>query len=72
MIVMKYAPFSLTVRAASMSSESVRLSRMMSLKPRMAVIGVRISWLMLARNSDFERSAAIARSLESRSSSSIL
>jgi len=55
------------VRSASSISSSV--------KPRIAVSGVRISWLMLARNSDFALSASSAalraRSAASRASCSV-
>ena len=43
----------LLARRASVSSSS-------SVMPMTPFIGVRISWLMLARNSDFEREASTA------------
>ena len=46
------------------------VSRTSSVMPRMAFMGVRISWLTLARNSSLARLAASAASLAWRSSSS--
>ena len=50
---------------AGASSRSVRISS--SLSPMTPFIGVRISWLMVARNSDFSRDASIASSRASAS-----
>ena len=46
------------------------VSRTSSVMPRMAFMGVRISWLTLARNSSLARLAASAASLACRSSAS--
>ena len=46
------------------------VSRTSSVMPRMAFMGVRISWLTLARNSSLARLAASAASLARRNSSS--
>ncbi|HKI35667.1 MAG TPA: hypothetical protein VKA46_27675 [Gemmataceae bacterium] len=46
------------------------MSRTRSVMPRMAFMGVRMSWLTLARNSSLARLAAAAASLAWRSSSS--
>ena len=49
-----------------------RISSASSVMPMMPFIGVRISWLMLARNSDLSRDASSAASRASTSSSTML
>ena len=63
--VQQILPFRWMVSTASTHGGSWTLSRRMSAKPRMAVMGVRISWLMLARNSLFARVADSAAHLAS-------
>ena len=60
----------LTVSRYSRCSSLRSVSSAMSVIPITAFIGVRISWLMLARNSDFNRAASRARSRASASTSS--
>ena len=58
-----------TVDRYSRCSVSRAVPRASSLMPRMALRGVRISWLMLARNSAFARVAASASPIARRAKS---
>jgi len=58
----------LAVVVYSYCSRVRSVSRISSVIPRVPFIGVRISWLMVARNSDLTRLAASAASLDCRSS----
>ena len=60
------APWSAPARARCSSSSSVRISR--SVRPSTPFIGVRISWLIVARNCDFICEASMAWSRASASS----
>ncbi len=61
--VRRLSPARLKIRTYSCCSFVRGLSNSRSAMPMMAFIGVRISWLMLARNSDLARFAASAISL---------
>ena len=60
----------LTIVKYCLCSSEPEVSMASSVMPRMAFIGVRISWLTLARNSLLARLAASAASLARRSASS--
>ena len=60
------------VQVFALLARSASVSRTSSVMPMTPFMGVRISWLMLARNSLLARLAASAASLASRSSSSAL
>ena len=63
------APWRFSVSRRWWSSSWVRSSR--SVSPITPFIGVRISWLIVARNSDFSRDASIASSRASASSAAL-
>ena len=63
------APWRFSVSRRWWSSRWVRSSR--SVSPITPFIGVRISWLIVARNSDFSRDASIASSRASASSAAL-
>ena len=61
-----------TVSTNDRCCESIDVSRSISVRPSTPFIGVRISWLMFARNSDLALLAASADSLAERRSCSLL
>ena len=70
MIRISVSPEALTAWAYSRCSGVRSVSSSSSVMPSTPFIGVRISWLMVARNSDLARCAASAASFARRSSSS--
>ncbi len=64
------SPESRTVRSRSRNTGSMASSSMAWTIPRTPLRGVRISWLMLARNCDFKMLAASAASMPTRLSTS--
>ena len=70
MMVIRCSPDNRAVSANSRTSASNGDSRMSPIMPKMPFIGVRISWLMLAKNALLARLAFSAASLASRSETS--